>query len=220
MRAQRLAPALLALHARKRALGARDKVHVLVPLPQQILDHLARAIELVVVDRRAQRMLQHGNEHRLHTGQRLKGAKVCRHTVHDHNHTVHRKRAHARRRALEGIGMSIYFSKGDGIAVFVGRSGKALHAVEVSGAGDVEHGHADGLELAAAQRPAGKVGSIPELAHGGTHALLGLGAHAGRIVHGARNRLLRNARKTCHVLNGYRFFNSRHRSIFLCQRCH
>ena len=75
--------------------------------------------------------------------------------------------------------MSIYFSKGDGIAVLVSRSGKALHAVEVSGAGDIEHGDADGLELAAAQRPAGKIGSIPELAHGGTHALLGLGAHAG-----------------------------------------
>ena len=116
--------------------------------------------------------------------------------------------------------MSIYFSKGDGIAVFVGRGSKTLHAVEVSGAGDVEHGDADGLELAAAQRPAGKVGSISELAHGGAHALLGLGTYAGRIVHSARDRLLRDARKTCHVLNGYRFFNSGHRSIFLCQRCH
>ena len=116
--------------------------------------------------------------------------------------------------------MSIYFSKGDGVAVLVGGGSKTLHAVEVSGAGDVEHGDADGLELAATQRSAGKVGSIPELAHGGTHALLGLGAHAGRIVHGARDRLLRDARKTCHVLNGYRFFYSRHRSIFLCQRCH
>ena len=151
MRAQCLAPAFLALHARKRALGARDKVHGLVPLPQQILDNLARAIELVVVDRRAQRVLQHGNEHRLHTGQRLKGAKVRRHAVHNHNHAVHRQCAHARRCALEGIGVSVYFSKGDGIAVFVGSGGKALHTIEVTGAGNVEHGDADRLELAAAQ---------------------------------------------------------------------
>ena len=75
--------------------------------------------------------------------------------------------------------MSIYFSKSDGIAVFVGRGGKTLHAVEVAGTGDVEHGDADGLELAAAQRPAGKIGAVAKLAHGGTHALLGLGAHAG-----------------------------------------
>ena len=99
--------------------------------------------------------------------------------------------------------MPIYFSKGDGIAVLVGSGSKTLHAVEVSGAGDVEHGDADGLELAATQRSAGKIGSIPELAHGGTHAFLGLGAHARRIVHGARDRLFRDARKTCHVLNGY-----------------
>ena len=51
MRTQCLAPAFLAPHARKRALGTRDKVHGLVPLPQQVLDHLARAIELVVIDR-------------------------------------------------------------------------------------------------------------------------------------------------------------------------
>ena len=220
MHAQCLAPALLALHARKRALGARDKVHGLVPLPQQVLDNLARAIELIVINRRAQRVLQHGNEHRLHTGQRLKGAKVRRHAVHDHDHAVHWQCAHARRCALEGIGVSIYFSEGNGIAVFVGRGGKALHTVEVAGTGNVEHGDADGLELAATQRTAGKVWTIPQLAHGGTHALLGLGAHAGRIVHGARDRLLRDARETRYVLNGNRFFNSGHRSIFLCQRCH
>ena len=86
--------------------------------------------------------------------------------------------------------MSIYFSKGDGIAVLVSRSGKALHAVEVAGTGNVEHRDADGLELAAAQRPAGKIGSISELAHGGAHAFLGLGTYAGRIVHSARDRLL------------------------------
>ena len=220
MRAQCLTPALLALHARKRALGARDKVHGLVPLPQQVLDNLARAIELIVINRRAQRVLQHGNEHRLHTGQRLKGAKVRRHAVHDHDHAVHRQCAHARRCALEGIRMPVYFSEGDGIAMFVGRGGKALHTVEVAGAGNVEHGDADGLKFAAAQRSTGKIGAIPQLAHGGAHALLGLGAHAGRIVHRTRDCLLRDARETRHVLNGNRFFNSGHRSIFLCQRCH
>ena len=51
-------------------------------------------------------------------------------------------------------------------------------------------------------------------------AFLGLGAHTGRIVHGARDRLLRDAREARHVFDGYRFFNSGHRSIFLCQRCH
>ena len=116
--------------------------------------------------------------------------------------------------------MPVYFSESDCIAVFVGRSGKALHTVEVAGAGNVEHGDTDGLKLAAAQRSTGKIGTIPQLVHGGTHALLGLGAHAGRIVHGARDRLLRDARETRHVLNGNRFFNSGHRSIFLCQRCH
>ena len=116
--------------------------------------------------------------------------------------------------------MSIYFSEGDGIAMFVGRGGKALHTVEVAGTGNVEHGDADGLKLATAQRSTGKIGAIPQLAHGGTHALLGLGAHTGRIVHGARDRLLRDAREARHVFDGYRFFNSGHRSIFLCQRCH
>ena len=33
--------------------------------------------------------------------------------------------------------MSIYFSEGDGIAMFVGRGGKALHTVEVAGTGNV-----------------------------------------------------------------------------------
>lgn len=56
--------------------------------------------------------------------------------------------------------------------MFVGRSGKALHTVEVAGAGNVEHGDTDGLKLAAAQRSTGKIGTIPQLAHGGTHALL------------------------------------------------
>ena len=116
--------------------------------------------------------------------------------------------------------MPVYFSEGDGIAMFVGRGGKALHTVEVAGAGNVEHGDADGLKLTATQRSTGKIGAIPQLAHGGTHALLGLGAHAGRIVNGARDRLFRDARETRHILNGYRFFNSGHRSIFLCQRCH
>ena len=116
--------------------------------------------------------------------------------------------------------MSIYFSEGDGIAMFVGRGGKALHTVEVAGTGNVEHGDADGLKLAAAQRSTGKIGAIPQLAHGGTHPFLGLGAHAGRIVHGARDRLLRDAREARYVFDGYRFFNSGHRSIFLCQRCH
>ena len=116
--------------------------------------------------------------------------------------------------------MPVYFSEGDGIAMFVGRGGKALHTVEVAGTGNVEHGDADGLKLAAAQRSTGKIGAIPQLAHGGTHALLGLGAHAGRIVHRTRDCLLRDARETRHVLNGNRFFNSGHRSIFLCQRCH
>ena len=69
--------------------------------------------------------------------------------------------------------------------MFVGRGGKALHTVEVTGTGNVEHGDADGLKLATAQRSTGKIGAIPQLAHGGTHAFLGLGAHAGRIVHGA-----------------------------------
>ena len=220
MRTQCLTPAFLAPHARKRALGARDKVHGLVPLLQQVLDHLARAIELVVIDRRAQRVLQHRNEHRLHAGQRFKGSKVRRHAVHDHNHTVHRQCTHTRRCALEGIRMPIYFSEGDGVAVFVGGGGKALHTVEVAGAGNVEHSDADGLKLTAAQRSTGKIGAIPQLAHGGTHALLGLGAHAGRIVHRTRDCLLRDARETRHILNGNRFFNSGHRSIFLCRRCH
>lgn len=68
--------------------------------------------------------------------------------------------------------MPVYFSEGDGIAMFVGRGGKALHTVEVAGAGNVEHGDADGLKLAAAQRSTGKIGAIPQLAHGGAHALL------------------------------------------------
>ena len=116
--------------------------------------------------------------------------------------------------------MPVYFSESDGIAVLIGGGGKALHTVEVAGAGNIEHGDADGLKLTAAQRSTGKIGAIPQLAHGGTHALLGLGAHAGRIVNGARDRLFRDARETRHILNGYRFFNSGHRSIFLCQRCH
>ena len=116
--------------------------------------------------------------------------------------------------------MPVYFSEGDGIAMFVGRGGKALHTVEVASTGNVEHGDADGLKLATAQRSTGKIGAIPQLAHGGTHPLLGLGAHAGRIVHGARDRLLRDAREARYVFDGYRFFNSGHRSIFPCQRCH
>ncbi len=68
MRAQCLAPAFLTPHARKRALRTRDKVHGFVPPPQQVLDHLARTIELVVIDRRTERVLQHRNEHRLHAG--------------------------------------------------------------------------------------------------------------------------------------------------------
>ena len=116
--------------------------------------------------------------------------------------------------------MPVSFSEGNGVAMFVGRGGKALHTVEVAGTGNVEHGDADGLELAATQRTAGKVWTIPQLAHGGTHALLGLGAHAGRIVDGARDRLFRDAREARHILNGNRFFNSGHRLIFLCQRCH
>ena len=47
--------------------------------------------------------------------------------------------------------MPVYFSEGDGIAMFVGRCGKALHTVEIAGAGNVEHGDADGLKLTAAR---------------------------------------------------------------------
>lgn len=75
--------------------------------------------------------------------------------------------------------MPIYFREGNGVSVLIGGGSKALHTVEVACTGNVEHGDADGLKLATAQRPAGKIGAIPQLAHGGTHALLGLGAHAG-----------------------------------------
>ena len=57
--------------------------------------------------------------------------------------------------------MPVYFSEGDGIAMFVGRGGKALHTVEVAGTGNVEHGDATVLNLPRrSDRPA-KLGRYP-----------------------------------------------------------